>query len=330
MKKVLVTGGAGFVGNALTTELLKRGYGVDIIDNLSIGSEAKVHPFANFLGGDIRAMDNIKDTAYDYIFHLACIQIAASSKSPVLDMQVNAQSTLQMLEFIKTNELPDLKRFVYTSSCSVFGSSVKLPATEDDPTKVLSNYAASKLLGENYTMVYGRSYNIPISVVRYSNVYGYGQSPRNPYCGVLGKFVHNALIGEKLSIFGDGEQTRAFSCIDDIVEPLWKSAILPEASNQIINLGGVEEWTINDACKVLQKVIGGGTIEYKEGRHEVKHSIPTFQKSIDILDFNYKTSMKDGLTIMWDWAKKQPMRERFVWPFYELDKGIYSFWKTKK
>ena len=110
-------------------------------------------------------------------------------------------------------------------------------------------------------------------------------------------------------------------------EPLWNAAIRPEASKEIINLGGIEEISIKDASKVLREVIGSGNIVHLEGRHEVKHSIPTFQKSIDLLDFEYKTSMKQGLTEMWNWAKEQPMKDRFVWPSYELDKGIYSFWK---
>ncbi len=137
----------------------------------------------------------------NFVFHLACKQISASGKDPLDDMRVNAESTLLMLEFIKNNELPLLERFVYTSSCSVYGSATTLPVSENDATIVLSNYAATKLLGENYTMIYNRSYNIPTSSVRYSNVYGYGQSPRNPYCGVFGKFVHNALINEVLYRF---------------------------------------------------------------------------------------------------------------------------------
>jgi UDP-glucose 4-epimerase len=130
-----------------------------------------------------------------------------------------------------------------------------------------------------------------------------------------------------MTIFGDGEQTRAFSYIDDSLEPLWNAAVKNEASKQIINLGGVEEYSIKNACEILQEVIGGGSIGYKEARHEVRHSIPTYQKSIDLLGFSHKTNLKEGLTSMWEWAKQQPKRERFVWPSYELEKGIYSFWK---
>ena len=132
-----------------------------------------------------------------------------------------------------------------------------------------------------------------------------------------------------MTIYGDGSQTRAFSYIDDNLEPFWNAAILPQASKEIINVGGIEEISILEANQTLREIIGSGDIIFKEARHEVKNSIPTWQKSVDILNYQYKTSLKDGLTNMWDWAQKQPMRDRFIWPSYELEKGIYSFWKNK-
>ncbi len=175
----------------------------------------------------------------------------------------------------------------------------------------------------------GEQHGLDWCIVRPHNVYGVNQNIWDKYRNVLGIWMFQYMNGEPMTIFGDGNQTRAFSYIDDNLEPLFKSAILPEASKQIINLGGIEEISINDACSTLQEVIGGGDIVYKEARHEVKHSIPTWQKSVDILGYEYKTNLKTGLTEMWNWAQQQPKRERFVWPSYELDKGIYSFWKTK-
>jgi UDP-glucose 4-epimerase len=139
--------------------------------------------------------------------------------------------------------------------------------------------------------------------------------------------MYQHLNGEPMTIFGDGMQSRAFSYIDDILEPLWKSAILPQASKEIINLGGTVGYNIREANAVLRNVIGAGEFVFKEQRHEVKESIPTYQKSIDILGFEHKTHLHDGLMKMWEWVQKQPNRERFVWDNYELDKGIYSFWK---
>jgi UDP-glucose 4-epimerase len=139
--------------------------------------------------------------------------------------------------------------------------------------------------------------------------------------------MYQHMNGEPFTIFGDGEQTRAFSYVDDSLAPLWNAAVKKEASCEIINLGGIKETSINDAASILQGVIGGGDIVNLEARHEVKHSIPTFQKSVDILGFEHRTDLEDGLRIMWEWAKEQPIRERFVWPSYELDRGIYSYWK---
>jgi UDP-glucose 4-epimerase len=200
-KKVLVTGGLGFVGHNLVKTLVTN-YSCDVIvvDDCS-NSRPEI------LGDTINKVDFRKLSVLDqekflpllkevnFIFHLACKQISASGSDPLLDLQVNAQSTLEMLEYIRNNNLPEFERFVYTSSCSVYGSYKNLPASEDGITKVLSNYAATKLLGENYTMIYGTNYDIPVGCVRYSNVYGLGQTPTNPYCGVLGKFIHNALTG---------------------------------------------------------------------------------------------------------------------------------------
>jgi UDP-glucose 4-epimerase len=133
--------------------------------------------------------------------------------------------------------------------------------------------------------------------------------------------------GESMTIFGDGEQKRAFSYIDDCLEPLWKSSQQENCSKEIINLGGTKYYTINEANNTLRDVIRDGEVVYKEQRHEVKNAHPTYQKSIDLLDFVDKTSLYDGLSQMWEWAKKQPKRERFVWSDYEINKGIYSFWK---
>jgi UDP-glucose 4-epimerase len=109
--------------------------------------------------------------------------------------------------------------------------------------------------------------------------------------------------------------------------PLWNAATSNKASKEIINLGGIEEYSINSANKILKEIIGSGSTVYKESRHEVKHSIPTYQKSIDILGFEHKTDLKTGLIEMWEWVQQQPKRERFVWDNYEINKGIYSFWK---
>ena len=139
--------------------------------------------------------------------------------------------------------------------------------------------------------------------------------------------MYYILNNQPITIFGDGTQQRAFSYIDDSLEPLWNAAIEPKASKQIINLGGIHGYTINEAANILLEIIGSSEKIYLEKRHEVYMAVPTFQKSIDILGFEHKTDLKDGLTKMWDWAQQQPMRNRFVWSEYEIENGLYNFWK---
>lgn len=265
--KVLVTGGAGFVGHNLVKSLVKDfNCKVIVVDDLSNSSEAMLEEVAGKIEfHKISVCDGDKlfplFADVNYIFHLACKQISSSGMEPVMHLRVNAESTLNILEYIRKNELPQLKRFIYTGSTSIYGSSVKLPVNENDRPDVLSGYAATKLLGENYTSMYCRNYDIPVSVVRYSNVYGYGQTPRNPYAGVLGIFVHNALIGKPLKIFGDGEQTRDYTFIDDAVSATILAAVHPRAYGDIFNVGTTVETSVKKLVKVISEIVGDVKVE---------------------------------------------------------------------
>jgi UDP-glucose 4-epimerase len=141
--------------------------------------------------------------------------------------------------------------------------------------------------------------------------------------------MYQHLNGKPMTVFGSGNQTRAFSYIDDSLRPLWNAAIEPRASKQIINLGGIHSVSILEANNILKNVVGctENTVFF-EKRHEVMHAISTYQKSIDILGFEHETDLEDGLMKMWEWAKAQPMRNQFIWPSFELDKGLYSFWEN--
>lgn len=181
----------------------------------------------------------------------------------------------------------------------------------------------------------GEQHGLDWTIIRPHNVYGIKQNIWDKYRNVLGIWMYQYMNNEPLSVFGDGEQKRAWSYIDDCLEPLWKASQLKEASKQIINLGGSKFTTINEACELLREIMGGGDVErvpvvFKEARHEVKDAYPTHKKSEVILDYKDRTELKDGLTRMWEWAQAQPMRERFVWDQYELEKGLYSFWQVDK
>jgi UDP-glucose 4-epimerase len=219
---------------------------------------------------------------------------------------------------------------VFTSTLAVYGHQDGNMFDEVQVPKPIDPYGVAKYGCEMDIQIAGEQHGLDWCIIRPHNVFGVKQNIWDKYRNVLGIWMYQHMIGEPMTIFGDGTQTRAFSYIDDSLGPLWKASQDVRASKQIINLGGIKEYSINEANEILREVVGGGSVQYYEQRHEVKHSIPTWQKSIDLLDFEFKTDLKEGLTKMWDWAKQQPVRERFVWPFYELDKGIYSFWKNKK
>ena len=328
--KVLITGVAGLLGSRLADWIIENKPEVEVvgIDDLSGGYLENVNSKVNFWQMNLvdHPIDNcFQSHQFDYVFHFAAY--AAEGLSPFI-RQYNYENNLVATARIVNQCIKhDVKRLVFTSTLAVYGHGYGGIFDENQIPKPIDPYGVAKYGCEMDIQIAGEQHGLDWCIIRPHNVYGIKQNIWDKYRNVLGIWMYQHLNGEPMTIFGDGEQTRAFSYIDDIVEPLWNSAIRPEASKEIINLGGVEEWSINDANNILKKIIGSGEVIYKEGRHEVKHSIPTFQKSIDILGFEHKTNLKEGLTNMWEWAQQQPKRDRFVWPTYELDKGIYSFWK---
>ena len=332
MTKVLITGVAGLLGSRLADWLIETKDDVIVcgIDDLSGGSRENVHPQVLFYEMNLtrHPIEEVFETFKpDYVFHFAAY--AAEGLSPFI-REYNYENNLQATAAIVNQCIKyDVKRLVFTSTLAVYGHGDGGVFNETQVPKPIDPYGVAKYGCEMDIQIANEQHGLDYCIIRPHNVYGIKQNIWDKYRNVLGIWMYQHLNGEPMTIFGDGEQTRAFSYIDDSLEPLWNAAIRPEASREIINLGGIEEHSIKDASEILKEVIGGGEIQYMEGRHEVKHSIPTFQKSVDILGFEHKTNLKEGLEQMWKWAQKQPMKERFVWPSYELDKGIYSYWKTK-
>ena len=310
-KKVLVTGGLGFVGSNLVKALVNEyNCNVIVVDDCTNSNESTIADVLQKIA--LHKISVLNTDAFfplldgvNYIFHLACIQIAASGSQPLLDMQVNAQSTLLLLEQLRNNHYPALERLVYTSSCSVYGSSSRLPVSEEDRTLVLSNYAATKLLGEQYCLIYNRNYNIPVSVVRYSNVYGYGQSPRNPYCGVLGKFVHNALTGEPLQVIGDGEQTRDYSFITDAVEATILSAVHPLAYGEVFNIGTCVETSVNKLVALISENVKDLVVNNIPERDidNIRRRMIDIEKIHQRLGWTPRVGMQQGIELTMGWYK---------------------------
>jgi len=329
-KKVLITGVAGLLGSRLADWIIENQpeYTVVGIDDLSGGFKENINPKVDFWQMNLieHPIENCFEVnKFDYVFHFAAY--AAEGLSPFIrayNYDNNLKATARIVnECIKH----DVKRLVFTSTLAVYGHGYGGIFDERQQQAPIDPYGVAKYACEMDIQIASEQHGLDYCIIRPHNVYGIKQNIWDKYRNVLGIWMFQHLNGQPMTIFGEGDQTRAFSYIDDSLEPLWNAAIRPEASKEIINLGGIEEVSINEAAQILQNVIGGGKVKYMEARHEVKHSIPTYQKSIDLLDFKYKTDLQTGLTSMWEWAKHQPMRDRFVWPSYELDKGIYSFWK---
>lgn len=330
---VLITGVAGLLGARLAEHLMETQPGITVvgIDNLSGGYVENVHPDVIFYDTDL--LDNTSlPTIFEkhkptYVFHLAAY--AAEGLSPFI-RQFNYDNNLKATAGIVNECIKhDVKRLVFTSTLAVYGHGEGGIFNETQTPKPIDPYGVAKYACEMDIQIAGEQHGLDWCIIRPHNVYGVKQNIWDKYRNVLGIWMYQYMNGEPMTIFGDGEQTRAFSYIDDSLAPLWNAAIRPEASKEIINLGGIEEHSIKEAAMILLEVIGGGEIVHKEARHEVKHSIPTWKKSVDILGFEHTTNLREGLTEMWEWAQKQPKRDRFVWPSYELEKGIYEYWKTK-
>ena len=332
MSTVLITGVAGLLGSRLADYIIETHpeYQVIGVDDLSGGYLENVNPKVEFFNFNIIG-DSIslifKKYKPTYVFHLA--DYAADGLSPFI-RTFNYDNNLKATAYIVNECIKhDVKRLVFTSTLAVYGHGEGGYFNETQTPKPIDPYGVAKYACEMDIQIAGEQHGLDWCIIRPHNVYGIKQNIWDKYRNVLGIWMFQHMNNEPMTIFGDGEQTRAFSYIDDSLIPLWNAAILPEASKQIINVGGVEEHSINEAAAILQEIIGSVNILHLEGRHEVKHSIPTWQKSVDILKFEHKTNLKNGLIEMWNWAQSQPARKRFEWPSYELEKGIYSFWKNK-
>jgi UDP-glucose 4-epimerase len=332
MEYIVITGVAGLIGSRFADFIIERNlqYKIIGIDDLSGGYKENVN--SNVIFFNLSLVNNTSEISEifskykpKFVFHFAAY--AAEGLSPFIrtfNYDNNLRSTAFLVnECIKSN----VSRLVFTSTLAVYGEGYGGIFDEGQIPKPIDPYGVAKYACEMDIQIAGEQHGLDWCIIRPHNVYGIKQNIWDKYRNVLGIWMYQHLKGDSMSIFGDGNQTRAFSYIDDSLEPLWNAAIEPLASKQIINLGGIKEYSIKEASEVLIKVIGSGSVVHFESRHEVKHSIPTYQKSIDILKFEHKTDLEFGLKEMWNWAKVQPMRERFVWANYELEKGIYTFWK---
>lgn len=327
MSKILITGVAGLLGSRLADYLVDN-HEVIGIDDLSGGYLENINSKVNFYKINLASSSELENIFQkhkpEYVFHLAAY--AAEGLSPFIrkfNYENNLISTTRLInESIKHN----IKRFIFTSSMAVYGKAIT-PFKESYIPDPIDPYGVAKYACEMDIKIAGEQHGLDWCIIRPHNVYGIKQNIWDKYRNVLGIWMYNILNDKPITIYGDGNQERAFSYIDDCLPYFWKSAILPECSKQIFNMGGDTKTTINEAAHTLLKIVGKHPIVYLEGRHEVKHAWVTHEKIKNVLGFESKTTLEEGLKVMWEWAKTQPNKERKEWSSYELEKGIYSFWK---
>lgn len=329
--KVLITGVAGLLGSRLADWILENTDCTIIgIDDLSGGYIENVDTRVNFYKINL-SNDNTLESIFethkpDYVFHFAAY--AAEGLSPFIRQFNYENNLIATTRLINQSIKHNIKRFVFTSTMAVYGAATP-PFLESYQQAPIDPYGIAKYACEMDIQIAGDQHGLDWCIFRPHNVYGAKQNIWDKYRNVLGIWMYQHINNLPLTIYGDGKQTRSFSYIDDCVEYLWKGAIDPMASKQIFNIGKDEACTINQACDTLIKVMGGGSKVYLEQRHEVKDAWVSHDKIKNLLNFKNPTSLEDGLTKMWDWAKQQQNRERKLWSSYELDKGIYKFWEIK-
>jgi len=327
-KTILITGVAGLIGSRMADWIIENQTDYDVIgiDDLSGGYidnvNKKVIFYQRNLNEDIS--DIFQKHNPTYVYHFAAY--AAEGLSPFIRCFNYENNLLNTANIVNNCIKFNVKRIIFTSSMAVYGDNTPPFGEELIPTPI-DPYGVAKYACESDIKIAGIQHNLDWCIIRPHNVYGIKQNIWDKYRNVLGIWMNQQLNNQPMTIFGDGEQTRAFSYIDDCLEPFWKCAIQENTSKQIINIGGTKHYSINEANKTLKEIIGSGQTIYLEQRHEAKHSYPTYQKSINLLDYKDTVSLKEGLSRMWEWAQKQPKRPTFIWDKYELDKGIYSFWK---
>jgi UDP-glucose 4-epimerase len=308
---VLVTGGAGFIGSQLIKKILPVSDHIYVIDDLSTGQRnaVPISPKITFMEDSIMNKETLSNILpkVEYVFHLACSNLLTSVIDPEHDFYTNLYGGFILLQSAHTH-CQNLKRFVYTSTTSIYSNASVLP-TPEDYYKIRLPYAASKFSVEHYCEIYYYLYQLPVSVLRLSNVFGPGQTPLNPYCGVIAKFFDAVENNKPMIIYGDGQQTRDFTYIEDALEALLLVATMEKAIGQIYNVGTGIETPIIKLAEEIRRIANykSESIEFRPKRSVdivARRSIDA-NKIQNELQWKTNNSLFDGLMKTFQWLKKE-------------------------
>ena len=302
MSKVLITGGAGFIGSNLTETLLKQGHLVRVLDNFSTGRREnlvfdKPFPSLEIIEGDIcdlnicqRAMNDV-----EFVFHQAALaSVQRSVEDPLTSNSVNVEGTLNVLLAARD---AGVKRFVYASSCAVYGDDPIIPKREEMSPNPLSPYALQKYIGEQYCRLFSQLYNLGTVSLRYFNIFGPKQDPTSIYSAVIPKFISAMLEGHPPIVFGDGEQSRDFTYIDNVVQANLLAMSADHLNGEAINIACGKRISLNQLLDILKDIIGSKVSPvYQEPRKgDIRHSLADIQKGEKFLNYCPIVEIEDGL-----------------------------------
>ena len=310
--RVLVTGGAGFIGSNLTEALLKKGHQVRVLDNFSTGKREnlifeKEVPSLEIINGDICDFGTCQKATkgIHYVFHQAALpSVPRSVEDPLTTHFVNANGTLNILLAARD---AGVKRVIYASSSSIYGDTPTLPKKEDMPPNPLSPYALQKYIGEQYARLFFQLYGLETVSLRYFNIFGPKQDPASIYSAVIPKFINALLRNDAPVIFDDGEQSRDFTYIDNVVHANLLAMSAERLQGEVVNIACGKRTSLNQLLGILKAALGSNVSPvYKESRKgDVKHSLAEISRGKHVIDYDPQADIEIGLKKTVDYFRKQ-------------------------
>ena len=313
MALYLVTGGAGFIGSNICQELVKKGERVRILDDFSTGKRENIVGFQDnveLIEGDLRDREIVKRAmlGVDFVLHQGALpSVERSVKDPLTTTRVNVLGTLNVLLAAREAKV---KRVIYASSSSVYGDTPTLPKKEEMKANPQSPYAVTKLIGEEYCRIYYSIYGLETVCLRYFNVFGPRQDPGSQYAAVIPKFITLMLKGKSPPIYGDGEQSRDFSFIDNVIEANLQACKAKEGPGKVLNIACGKRVTINELVKRLNRILHTGIEPAYENprKGDVRHSLADISKARKILHYSPEIEFAEGLEKTVQWFQKKLCR----------------------
>jgi UDP-glucose 4-epimerase len=329
MSKILVTGGAGFIGSHIVEELVNRGHAVVVLDDLSGGFVDNVAPEASLVQGsitDVELVDRLfAQEQFEYVFHLAAY--AAEGLSHFIKRFNYTNNLLGSVNLINASVNHAIRCFVFTSSIAVYGASPELPMTEKTIPHPEDSYGIAKLAVEQELACSKEMFYLDYVVFRPHNVYGERQNIGDKYRNVVGIFMNQILQDKPMSVFGDGSQTRAFSYIGDIAPVIASSIDVPAAYNQIFNVGADQPYSVNELALAVAKAMGvEPDIQHLPARNEVLNAYSSHEKVLRVFSGQKLTGLDEGLSRMAAWVKQHGARQSQKFENIEVTKNFPVAW----